>query len=112
VCSGAIEEAERTRTFGIAGLHSLTALEREEQRLGVQRDDPDLDSGNRSRLQTAWERAEMARAEIASQHPQLNAQALVSIVSGWMRWSRNSLPRYPTPQRTSMMKRERQIATA
>ena len=78
----AIEEAERTRTFGIAGLHSLTeALEREEQRLGVQRDDPDLDSGRRSKLQTAWERAEMAQAEITSQHPQLNAQALVSIVS-------------------------------
>lgn len=78
----AVEEAERARTFGIAGLHSLTeALKREEQRLGVRRDDSDLDTGKSSRLQTAWERAEMARAEIASQHPQLNAQALVSIVS-------------------------------
>jgi len=78
----AFEEAERVRTFGIVGLHALTeALEREEQRLGARRDDPGLDASRRSSLQVAWERAEMARAEIANQHPQLNAQALVSIVS-------------------------------
>lgn len=78
----AFEEAERVRSFGIAGLYELQpALERAEAELGVSRDDETLDRATISRLQVAWERAEMARAEIEAGHPYLNAQALLAINS-------------------------------
>jgi hypothetical protein len=78
----AIEEAERVRIFGIVGLHELQhALERKEQELEVSREDEDLEPRVASQLQTAWERAEMARAEIDAGHPHSNAQALLSMNS-------------------------------
>lgn len=74
----AFEEAERVRSFGIAGLHELKhALERTEAELGVSRGDETLDRRATSELQVAWERAEMARAEIEAGHP----QALLAINS-------------------------------
>jgi hypothetical protein len=78
----AFEEAERARTFGIAGLHELQhALERTEAELGVSRDDESLDRRAVAELQVAWERAEMARAEIEAGHPHHNVQALLAINS-------------------------------
>lgn len=78
----ALEEAERVRMLDILGLHELQhALDREEQRLGVSRNDEDLDPSVARRLQAYWERSEMARVEIANDHPHLNAQALVSFMS-------------------------------
>ncbi len=78
----AFEEAERARSFGIAGPHELQhALERIEAELGVSRDDQGLDRRAVAQLQVAWERAEMARAEIEAGHPHLNAQALLAINS-------------------------------
>ena len=78
----AFEEAERARSFGIAGLHELQqALERTEAGLGISRDDQGLDRRAVAELQVAWERAEMARAEIEAGHPHLNAQALLAIDS-------------------------------
>jgi hypothetical protein len=78
----AVEEAERARMLGIWGLHELrAALEREEHRLGVRRDDPDLPAAATASLQAAWERAELARGELDNGYPQLNAQALLALNS-------------------------------
>src|SRR5688500_17168031 len=75
----AMEEAERVRMLGIMGLHELQHMvEREEQRLGVSKSDVGLPEGLARTLQAAWERAELARIEIANGHPHLNAQALLS----------------------------------
>lgn len=75
---GAIEEVERTRILGILGLHELrNAYERE-------RADFDANGGDRKRehdIPVYWQRAELARVEIESGHPALNAQALVSMNS-------------------------------
>lgn len=78
----AMEEAERVRMLGVSGLHELgQAVEREEQRLGISRDVELLPSDVARSIQAAWERAEMARIEIATGHPHLNAQALLSMNS-------------------------------
>jgi hypothetical protein len=81
-CQQAFEEAERVRELGVWGLFELRdSLEREEQRFGVSRGDETLSADDRRRLQAAWERAEMARIEIAKEHPHLHGQALLSMVS-------------------------------
>jgi len=78
----AIEEAERVRMLGVLGLHELqNVLHREEQRLGVSHKTANLPGDVARDLQAAWERAEMARLEIANGHPHLNAQALLSMNS-------------------------------
>lgn len=78
----AFEEAERARSFGIAALHELQhAVKHAEAALGVSRNDQGLDRLVAIKLQAAWERAEMARAEIEAGHPHLNAQALLAINS-------------------------------
>ncbi|HZV73163.1 MAG TPA: hypothetical protein VFF79_05555 [Conexibacter sp.] len=78
----AVEEAERVRMLGILGMHELAAvLDREEQRLGVSRDQPDLSPDTAARLQAFWERSEMARLELTNGNPHLNAQALISMNS-------------------------------
>jgi hypothetical protein len=78
----AFEEAERVRSFGIAGLHELrSSLERAEKELQVLREDDALAAETVSRLQIAWEQSEMARAEIEAGHPHLNGQALLAINS-------------------------------
>jgi hypothetical protein len=78
----AVEEAERVRMLGISGLHELKhALEREEARLGISREDSDLPSDAAASLQAAWERSELARNEIENEDPLLNAQTLVSLNS-------------------------------
>lgn len=81
-CRLAFEEAERVRELGVWGLFELRdSLEREQQQLGVSRDDEPLSADARRGLQAAWERAEMARIEIDNEHPHLHAQALLSMVS-------------------------------
>jgi hypothetical protein len=78
----AVEEAERVRNLGLWGLQELThALERKEDRLGVKHDADDLDEDAAATLQAAYERAEMAKAELANGSPHGNAQALVSLNS-------------------------------
>lgn len=77
-----VEETERVRMLGIWGIDELRgSLEREEQRVGHGRDEPDLPTDVERSLQAAWERAAMAEAEHANSHPHLNAQALVSMTS-------------------------------
>lgn len=78
----AMEEAERVRSLSLMGLHELTyALEREETRLGVDRDANNLDAADVAVLQAAYERAEWAKAELANESPHGNAQALISMNS-------------------------------
>lgn len=78
----AVEEAERVRMLGIWGLYELQrSLENEEAKLGVSRNDPNLDDSVTRRLQAAWERAELARSDHEAGHSGLNAQCLVSQVS-------------------------------
>ena len=78
----AVEEAERVRMLGIWGLYELQrSLENEEAKLGVSRDDPNLDDSVTRHLQAAWERAELARSDHEAGHAGLNAQCLVSQVS-------------------------------
>lgn len=73
----AIEEAERSRTVAILGLHELEgAYEREEQALGDDADDHAL-----RKLQAVWERSELAGAAIKNGYPTENAQALISLNS-------------------------------
>ena len=101
-----MDEAERVRTLGIMGLHELThTLERHEQLLGVCRDDANLPADAARKLQAAWERAESARIEIANDHPQLNAQALISmnsaldaLVEEWMPAMRSMRARWLADQ--------------
>lgn len=74
----AIEEVERARMMSILGLLELrNAYEREQAEF-------DANGGDQQReheVQVYWQRAELARAEIESGHPALNAQALVSMNS-------------------------------
>lgn len=78
----AMEEAERVHMLGILGMHELVGvLDREEQRLGASRSQPDLPPNTAAHLQAFWERAEMARLELANGTPHLNAQALISMNS-------------------------------
>jgi hypothetical protein len=78
----AMEEAERWREMTTWGLRELAqAVEQEERRCGVSRDDPHLSPEHRRSLQNAWERAEMARAEIANEYPYVHAATLVSMYS-------------------------------
>lgn len=78
----AMEEAERMRMLGVLGLYELQhALEREEERVGFSRSDDKTPADVAGSLQAAWERAEMARIEVANGHPHLNAQALLSMNS-------------------------------
>lgn len=77
-----LEEVERVRFLGMWGLYELRqSLDREEQRLGVSRDDEEISDGDRASLQAAWERAELAEAEHGNGHPYLNAQALIGMTS-------------------------------
>jgi hypothetical protein len=79
----AMEEAERWREMTTWGLRELEqAVAHEEARLGVSRIDPDLSPENREILQNAWERAEMARAELANECPYVHAVTLISMHSG------------------------------
>jgi hypothetical protein len=78
----AMEEAERWREMTTWGLHELAeAVEQEERRLRVCRDDSDLTPEQRRSLQAAWERSEMARAEIGNEYPYVHAMTLVSMHS-------------------------------
>jgi len=76
----AMEEAERWREMTSWGLRELEqAVEREEARLHVSRNDAGLSPENREILQNAWERAEMARAELGNEYPYVHAATLVSM---------------------------------
>lgn len=76
----ALEEAGRARSLSVGATHALQdALEREEQRLGVRRDDPALSDDDARALQAAWERAQLARAEVANDFPYLNAVTVQSM---------------------------------
>lgn len=78
----AMEEAERLRQLGTFGLYELKrSLEREERDLGVTRASEQLTYEQQARLQAAWERAEMAQAEIDNEIPHLHAMALISMNS-------------------------------
>jgi hypothetical protein len=78
----AVEEAERHRRLSVWGVHELAdSLEGEEVRLGVRHDAPDLTESQAASLQAAWERAELARAEIENEHPFANAVTLVALQS-------------------------------
>jgi len=78
----AVEAAERGRTFAIMGLHELAkAVENAERRLGVSVDDSNLTDRDKREIQASWARAEIAKAEISNDHPQQNAQALISLNS-------------------------------
>lgn len=74
----AIEEAERTRAMSQIGLQGIRhAYDREKAVF-------DKSSGGRGReqdVQVFWVRAEMARAEIESDYPAINAQALIALNS-------------------------------
>lgn len=77
----AFEEAERLRMLTILGLNEVSeALERMEVRYRVKHDDPALDPLIRGPLQAAYERGELAKAELANETPHLNAMTLVSFV--------------------------------
>jgi hypothetical protein len=56
-------------------------LERQEEKIGVRHDDPNLTAKQKHALQPYWERAESARLERAAGYPHLNAMALISIYS-------------------------------
>jgi hypothetical protein len=78
----ALEEVERLRTLGQWGLKELaSSLQRVEERLGVKSDAPHLDALQRAELQAAFERAELAAAELSNGSPGANAQALVGMNS-------------------------------
>lgn len=78
----ALEEAERVRELAQTGLRELReSLAREEERLGHKHTDPDLDPEVERSLQAAWERTEMAEAELRAGHPHLYGQALLSMNS-------------------------------
>jgi len=78
----AVEEADRVRLLGIWGLHELSqAVSHERLRLGLEADQADCEPEHVSALQAAWERAQMAQAEIDNEYPHLNATALVSLYS-------------------------------
>jgi hypothetical protein len=78
----AMDEAERMRELGAMGLYELTrSVEHEEQRLGVYRGDPSLNTDDGAALQAAWARAELARIEEANEHPHLHATALIAMLS-------------------------------
>jgi uncharacterized protein YutE (UPF0331/DUF86 family) len=77
-----IEETERVRSLFIWGLVELShSLEREEESLGVSRDDPELSAPAGRSLQSAWERSQLAQIERRNGHPHANAQALISMYS-------------------------------
>lgn len=68
--------------LGVLGLYELQqALEREEQQFAAAQDDPASHANLSDSLQALWERAELARAEIANGHPALNSQALINMNS-------------------------------
>lgn len=70
----------RSREIMSWGLTELVqAVEREEARLGVKHDDPDLSESDAAALQAAWERAAMARAESENDYPYVHAVTLVSM---------------------------------
>jgi hypothetical protein len=74
----AIEEVERTRMMGILGLRELRkAYEREQAEFNANGGDQQ----RKHEVQVYWQRAELARAEIESGHPALNAQALITMNS-------------------------------
>jgi hypothetical protein len=78
----AMEEAERIRELGVWGLYELRrSLEREEAECGVSREDSGVAQSEARKLQAAWERSEMARAEIENEYPHLHATALISMHS-------------------------------
>ena len=78
----AMEEAERIRELGVWGLYELQrSLDREEADCGVSREDPGIGQSQARKLQAAWERSEMARAEIENEYPHLHATALISMHS-------------------------------
>jgi hypothetical protein len=91
----AMAEAERLRELGVFGLFAMRdALEHEELREGVRRDDPDLTEVHVAALQAAWERAEIARIEIDNEHPHLHAMALISMVSALDAMVEELIPAY------------------
>ena len=78
----AMEEAERVRTLGYWGLYKVAqAHDREQDRLDISADDPAIAPADAATLQAAWERSEMAQAELNNEHPHMNAQALLSMNS-------------------------------
>lgn len=75
-----VEEADRVRSFAIGGIEEMReALQRQEQRLGVRHDDPNLSDEQVAELQAVWERAEVAKAEALNQHPMLNGLTLIGL---------------------------------
>ncbi len=75
-----VQEADRVRSFAISGIQEMReALQRQEQRLGVRHDDPDLSDEQVAELQAAWERTEVAKAESLNQHPMLNGLTLIGL---------------------------------
>lgn len=78
----AMNAAERARKLGRWGLHELIgSLAREEQRLGQRYGADDAPPDVAAELQAAWERSEIARAELENELVELNAMTLVAMVS-------------------------------
>jgi hypothetical protein len=75
-----LDEADRVRALAIGGMAELEqALDREEARLGVRRNAPELTAEQVSSLEAAWERKELAEAENANGYPHLNALTLIGL---------------------------------
>jgi hypothetical protein len=74
--------AERTRNLAVWGLDELAlSLDREEARVRHRRGDAAAPADVVGELEAAWERAELAKADIENETPELNAMTLVSMVS-------------------------------
>lgn len=74
----AVEEVERTPMMAIIGLQEIRRFYQREQ------EEFDRQGGDQQReydVQTYWERAELAQAEIDNGHPSINAQALIGLYS-------------------------------
>jgi hypothetical protein len=89
----AMKAAERARKLGVWGLHELTfSLEREEARRGFRRGASDTPPRVASELEGAWERSELAKAELENEAVELNAMTLVAMVSALDAMVENLVP--------------------
>ena len=76
----AVDEAERARRLAIWGVHALRdEADRKQRHLAAETEGPS-EPPNRE-LEAAKERSALAEAEIANEHPFLNAMTLVSLFS-------------------------------
>ena len=73
-----LDELARVRALAIWGLHELVeSVEHEEARLGTPTEE--ASPGEQQSLQVAWERSQLAAAELAKGHPCVNAESLTGM---------------------------------